>query len=141
MHRILVTGDRDYADMGTVRHLLEVAAAVLGYPDPFGAPITLVHGDCKRHLPDGRLDTTRSADQLAHQVALSLGWTSEPHPVTAAMRAEWGPYRAPVERNRIMVELGADICVSLPGGNGTADCTRRARKAGIRVITVEPTLF
>lgn len=141
MHRILVTGSRDCTDMAMVRHLLEVAAAALGYPDPFGAPITLVHGDCKRFLPDGRLDTTRSADQLAHQVARSLGWTPEPHPVTPAMRATWGPYRAPVERNRIMVELGADVCVSLPGGRGTADCTRRARKAGIRVITVEATLF
>lgn len=145
MHRILFTGGRDADDMGGVRHLLEVGAAVLGYEDPFAAPIVLVHGDCKRYLPDGRVDPMRSADQLARQVALQLGWKPEPHEVTAAMKARYGPYRAPVERNQIMVDLGADLCLAFTGGRGTADCVRRARAAGIRVISFEkiepPTLF
>lgn len=146
MHsRILVTGGRDYTDIKTVEHTLEVAAAALGYSDPFAAPITLVHGDCKRYLPGGRVDPTRSADQLARQIALLLRWTPEPHPVTPAMKDQWGPYRAPIERNRIMVKLGADICVAFPGGKGTESCTKLAREAGIKIISVEvagqPPLF
>lgn len=139
MHaRILVTGDRDYTDITTVEQGLMRAAAFLGYSDPFGAPITLVHGDCKRYLPDGRVDPARSADQLARQIALLLRWTPEPHPVTQAMKDEWGPYRAFTERNRIMVNLGADVCVAFPGGKGTKNCTKLAREAGIKVMEIAP---
>lgn len=139
MHvRILVTGDRDYTDIATVERSLISAAAFLGYSDPFAAPITLVHGDCKRYLPGGRVDPTRSVDQLARQIALLLRWTPEGHPVTQAMKDEWGPYRAFTERNRIMVELGADLCVGFPGGRGTANCVKLAREAGIKVMEVAP---
>lgn len=139
MHaRILVTGHRDYADIKTVEHGLMRAAAFLGYSDPFAAPITLVHGDCKRYLPNKCVDPTRSADQLARQIALLLRWTPEPHPVTQDMKDEWGPYRAFTERNRIMVNLGADICVAFPGGKGTENCVKLAREAGIKVMEIAP---
>lgn len=139
MHaRILVSGDRDYTDIKNVEHGLMRAAAFLGYDDAFAAPITLVHGDCKRKLPDGRVDPTRSLDQLARQVALLLRWTVEPHAVTQAMKDEWGPYRAFTERNRIMVELGADLCVGFPGGKGTENCVKLAREAGIKVMEIAP---
>lgn len=132
--RILVTGDRDYDDIEMVETLLVAAAWRLGPCEP--SEIVLTHGDCKRYLENGQVDPHRSADQLAAQVAERMGWTNDPRPVTKADYARWGK-RAPLERNTEMVALDPDICVAFPGGNGTADCERKARTAGIPVISVE----
>jgi hypothetical protein len=132
--RILVTGGRDYADRHTVEFMLATAAQLLG---PHQAhEVVLVHGDCKRYLPDGTVDPDRSADQLAAQVASEFGWQVEPHGVTDAEYRRHGDqiFR---DRNQEMVDLGADLCVVFLGGNGTADCSERARKAGIKRIVVE----
>lgn len=134
MKRILVTGGRNYADIDMVETLLVGAAWRLGPCEP--SDIVLTHGDCKRYLENGQFDPTRSADQLAAQVADRLGWTLDPKPVKKADYARWGK-RAPLERNTTMVALGPDLCVVFPGGNGTADCARKARKAGIPIISVE----
>lgn len=39
-----------------------------------------------------------------------------------------------------MVDLGADLCLAfpLPDSRGTKDCMARAKKAGIKVISMGP---
>lgn len=133
--RILVTGGRDFDDIEQVETFLLAAAATL--PDVTQGPLTVVHGDCKRYLSDGRVDPTRSADQLAAHVAERMGWEIDPHPVLREEYGRLGPL-APLERNTRMVLLGADICVVFPGGDGTRDCERKARYAGIPVMKLEP---
>lgn len=135
--RILVTGGRDYANRYAVELMLEAAARMLGPHE--ASDVVLVHGDCVRRNPDGTIDRDRSADQLAAQVALAFGWKVEPHGVTEAEYRQYGD-RIFVQRNQEMVDLGADICVVFPGGDGTADCSRRAHRAGIRRIVLEETV-
>lgn len=134
LKRILVTGGRDLTDRTLVEMGLELAASLLG--EHRASDVVLVHGDCKRYLPDGSVDLDRSADQLAAQTALQFGWAVEPHGVTDEEYCQYGD-RIFVQRNQEMVDLGADVCVVYPGGNGTADCSRRAQKAGIKRIMVE----
>lgn len=67
--RVLVTGGRDYADVGAVR-------ATLYQVETGGAVPILIHG------------VARGADALARRVAVEeLGWTEEPYP---AQWEKWG---------------------------------------------------
>ena len=84
----------------------------------------LMHGDC-----------STGADHLAHRWFVmsgkELGCTEEP------FRANWDRgKRAGPERNRRMVEAGADLVLAfpLPGGSGTQGTMALAREAGIEVI-------
>lgn len=129
--RVLVTGGRDYTDRDTVARVL----AHLQDFYIFGVEpeeIVLVHGDCKRFRDDKTFDPDRSLDQLAAQEAADLGWQTEPHP------ADWSLYGAnagPI-RNKHMVSLGANYLIAFPGGEGTANCRRLAKAAGIPVIDI-----
>lgn len=131
--RVLVTGGRDYTDRAAVARALRH----LGANFIFGArpdQIVLVHGDCKRFKEDGSFDPDRSADQLAAQEARKLGWQTEPH------EAKWDLYghkaAGPI-RNKEMVALGAHYCLAFPGGEGTKNCKRLAKAAGIHVIGIQ----
>jgi hypothetical protein len=132
--RILVTGGRDYSDIEMVEKLL--LAAVERLRPCSDGDIVVTHGDCKYRLANGEIDPTRSADHLAAGVAERMGWVNDPRPVTAADYARWGRHEAPKRRNTEMVALGPDICVAFPGGGGTADCARKAKAAGIPIMTV-----
>lgn len=130
--RVLVTGGRDYTDRAAVARALRH----LGEHFIFGVTpgqIVLVHGDCKRFKQDGSFDPDRSADQLAEQEARKLGWQVEPH------EADWttyGPKAAGPIRNKLMVRLGAHYCLAFTGGEGTKNCKRLAKAAGIPIIDV-----
>ena len=128
--RVLVTGSREFTDIGLVHQaLLEVTAGNHG-------PHTLVHG------------AARGADTLAAVAADKLGWTIEPHP------AQWKVHdmdcpawhhdrdlptcrRAGHRRNEEMVDLGADVvCAFYKRGaanKGTAGCVKVAGEAGIAI--------
>jgi hypothetical protein len=130
--RVLVTGGRDYTDRETVaRVLAHLADVYIIGVEP--EEIVLVHGDCKRFNEDGSFDPDRSLDQLAAQEAGDLGWQTEGHP------AEWdlyGPKAAGPIRNKYMVSLGANYCLVFPGGDGTKNCRRLAKAAGIPIIDI-----
>ena len=123
--RILVTGSRDYGWWNTVNEaLLEVCADA--------TDIEIMHGAC----PTG-------ADMHAHRFAEYQGVRELPVP------ANWDTHgkKAGPLRNQRMVNAGADICLvfakacSKPEhrdqpehmSHGTADCMRRAEKAGIPI--------
>lgn len=116
--RILITGSREWPDPDAVKRRIRWVAEVYGVPYNC---VTVVHGDA------------RGADMMADQAAKDLGMQVDPHPVP---KAAWKiSRRAGHDRNQHMVNLGADICLAfhLDNSDGTADCIRRAREAGIRV--------
>ena len=109
--RILVTGGRDYTNYTAVVH------ALAQMPED----ATLVHG------------AARGADSLAADYwGCTLGRATESHP------ADWvkhGKAAGPI-RNQEMLDSGVDILIAFPGGRGTADMTRRALAAGVKVIQI-----
>lgn len=122
MSRILVTGSRHWIDEATIEYALCDALDRLGgYSDT-----TLVHGAC--HLG--------GADMIADSTWRRWDLPVEPHP---AERDANGRILGP-ERNALMVNLGADLCLAFPlaDSRGTRNCMRLAREAGIPVWTFEP---
>jgi hypothetical protein len=125
--RILVTGSRAWDDWVTVWTALEDAieeAYRKGRRE-----YVVVHGGAK------------GADQIAADFCEDqAGWYDDyANQVLAVERhpADWdkhGKAAGPI-RNQAMVDLGADVCLAFQIGDsrGTADCIRRAEKAGIPI--------
>lgn len=105
--RILVTGGRDYEDA------MVIADALATLP----VDAVLVHGDA------------RGADRTAAYIWDQWVQRTEAHP------ADWKTHgkAAGAIRNQEMLDSGVDLVVAFPGGRGTADMVRRARKAGVEV--------
>jgi ABC-type sugar transport system substrate-binding protein len=111
--RIIVCGGRNYTDHEAVSKALLAMWFASDRPK-----LTIVQGGAQ------------GADECARQVAATQNFLCE------TFRAEWdreGNAAGP-RRNQRMVNAGADLLVAFPGGRGTADCVRRARKAGIPVV-------
>lgn len=111
--RILITGSRDWDDVGAV------AVALLAQP-AIGDEVVIVHGGAS------------GADRIAGHVARNLGWRCEVH------LAAWRPHgiynpQAGLLRNREMVDLGADVCLAFikNGSRGATHCAQLAEQAGI----------
>ena len=138
--RILVTGGRDYADAERVEEALASVLEELAGTGIEPGKVVLVHG------------AASGLDRLAAAVARQLGLQVEAHPADwrAPCRSSCPAPPSPshrrrrrdgtdycpavgVYRNADMVALGADLGLVFPGGNGTADCARRMRAAGIQV--------
>jgi hypothetical protein len=116
--RVLVCGGRDYDD----------------WVD-FGQQMYhhLYDGD-HTNLKDHTIisGAARGADRLAIKWAILHGVDYEAYP------ADWEKYpkaAGPI-RNQQMLDTGIDLVIAFPGGSGTADMVRRAKKAGVKVIDV-----
>lgn len=135
MRRVLVTGSRDWVDVGFIEKRLTVTAA-----GDMGRFI-LVQGDC----PTG-------ADAIAKAWAIRNGYPHEDVAADWERDCDTNCYHAPRFRNRrpycpraghlrnqVMVDQGADVCLAFPLGKspGTRDCIKRAKAAGITVWTFE----
>lgn len=108
--RILVYGGRDYSDRDRMWSDLDRLL--------FGRRITrLVHG------------AARGADSLAGEWAEERGVPVDVYP------ADWETYGkgAGFIRNQLMADSRLDGAVCYPGGNGTADMTRRLQAKGVRI--------
>lgn len=120
--RLLVTGSRNYRDVGRVRYALEPWATMVRTH----GTIELVHGAC----PIGGLDSI-AADIWGRE------WNLPVHAVPA--RTVGGRFLGP-ERNTEMVALGNYLaCLGFPllGSRGTHDCMRKAAAAGILTMEVK----
>jgi SLOG family YspA-like protein len=110
--RVLVCGGRDFGDAAFVMDTLNRLHAQ--------KPIAMViHG--------GAL----GADTAAGLWAFGRGIDNRAFP------AEWtaqGRSAGPRRNQRMVNEGKPDLVVAFPGGRGTADMVRRARKAGIDVL-------
>jgi hypothetical protein len=115
--RVLLTGSRKWADKRVVWDALNAVYQEHG-------PFLLVHGDC-----------STGADAMAREwveVASRIVLVDELR-FPAAWEAR-GKAAGP-ERNRRMVEAGADLVLAfpLPEGSGTQHTIKLAREAGIEV--------
>ncbi len=110
---VLITGGRDYADVGAVFDCLARLNSQFGR-------LVVIHGDA-----DG-------ADTLAYKVCKELGIEQVRVPAT------WTKYQraaGPI-RNQLMLDLfpNLDMVLAFPGGTGTNDMKERARARELPVI-------
>lgn len=90
-----------------------------------GCPSRIIHGDC------------RGADWLARDWAkrLAIG--------CIAVEADWathGPKAGPIRNQMMLDTFTPSIVIAFPGGKGTKDIVRRARKIkGVDVVEIKPT--
>lgn len=143
MTRVLVTGGRGYGQVpryltrytpawnnARARAAAEEAQLILTLDE--------IHG--KRGISVIIHGAASGADSLAKAWAKRNGIPDEPY------KANWYPdgfgkldRSAGPRRNQTMITRGKpDFVVAFPGGDGTADCVRRARSAEIEVIEVPP---
>lgn len=116
--RVIITGSRD------LREAKEVYDALYAEKNLAGGAfnLTVIHGDC----PTG-------ADRYAHK------WCSWfPQVVEEKYPADWdahGKAAGPI-RNKVMVDLGADVVRAFPRGEarGTMNCVGYAKEAKIPVL-------
>lgn len=112
--RVLVCGGRTYGDRHRVNEVLDKLHREAG--------IDL--------LIDG---AARGADQLGHEWAQSEGVPTERFP------ADWdnqGSFAGPARNARMLTEGNPDVVIASPGGRGTADMVRKARRAGVEVVEI-----
>lgn len=109
-------GGRDYADVDTMYRVLDASHKA----KPIGVVIS---------------GMARGADSMAAMWADERGIKVAPFP------ADWkaNGYAAGPIRNQQMLDDGKpDIVIAFPGGRGTADMCKRARKAGLVVLSISP---
>lgn len=125
--RILVCGGRDYADWMHFRDVMEeIAQEKFDRTEPdvdgnFLYTVTIISG------------AARGADQMAIDWAVINWCRFEEYP------ADWNQHgrRAGPIRNQKMLDEGKpDLVIAFPGGIGTHDMVRRAKKAGIEVLKI-----
>lgn len=108
--RVIVCGGRDYGDAEAVERALSAL------------PIT--------EVAEGG---ARGADRLAREYALRRGIRVRTYP---ANWSRFGKAAGPWRNEAMLRGFKPDAVVAFPGGRGTADMTRRATEAGVRVIVV-----
>lgn len=113
--RVLVCGGRDYTDKARVFAVLDKLHAEAGID-------RIIEGGAK------------GADTWAAQWGGSRG-------ILETYEADWenfGTMAGPM-RNRVMLTQGRpDLVVAFPGGRGTADMVKKARRAGVEVVEIAP---
>jgi hypothetical protein len=118
--RVLVCGGRDYQDRDRVHIELNNLCGEVSDAYPLGDTVlTVIHGAC----PTG-------ADALADEWAVGNWAMILPFP------ADWERYgrAAGPMRNEWMIKRGKpDLVLAFPGGKGTADMVRRAKKHNIPI--------
>lgn len=114
--RVLVTGGRDYNDSRKVYAVLDRLHAEAGI-------------DCV--IQGG----ANGADTLA------VNWTHHAGVPSTTFLADWenqARFAGPVRNQRMLDEGNPDVVIAFPGGRGTADMVRKARKAGVQVVEIAP---
>ena len=113
--RAIVCGGRDYTDC-------ERFVSAMHRVDAERGPLTVViHGGA------------RGADWLAHLWASSSGVARK----EIVFKADWKTYgrsAGPIRNQRMIDEGQPDFVIAFPGGKGTEDMVRRAKRAGLEVV-------
>lgn len=115
--RVLVCGGRDYDDIDHIWNMLYELEALYGTFD------VVIHG---------------CATGTDSQAMLWAQCSGRKH---AQFQADWnkhGRAAGPIRNQRMIDEGKPDQVIAFPGGRGTADMIRRARKAEIPVAIVRP---
>lgn len=115
--KVLVCGGRDFSDGPSMWK-------ALGEIDDAQGITTVIEGGA------------RGADQYAYN------WAAERFIRVEHFVADWARYgkaAGPMRNQQMLREGKPDLVVAFPGGRGTADMVRRAKEAGVTVITPPPT--
>lgn len=119
--RVLVTGGRDYDDYGAVKRELD-ALEDMAYMQR--EILVVIHGDA------------RGADSLARHWCKDA-MTRAPYNVQhIPCPADWkthGMAAGPIRNQAMIDDHHPSLVLAFPGGKGTADMVRRARRAGLEV--------
>jgi len=114
---VVVGGSRFLADRAFVFATLDSIHA--------DTPIKrLAHGDC-----DG-------ADKLAKEWAVARGVEQIPYEITQAEWKEIGRSAGPKRNGRMLKIEQPQLVIAFPGGSGTRDLVRQARRMNFRVLEV-----
>lgn len=114
--RVLVCGGRDYTDSQRVHAVMDKLHREAGVD-------VLIEGGA------------RGADRLGRLWARSAPVRVETY------EAEWeefGKFAGHLRNQRMLDEGRPDLVIAFPGGRGTADMVRKARRAGVEVIEIAP---
>lgn len=114
--RVLVCGGRDYADRDALFLTMDAVVMRLCVD---GLPI-ICHGGAS------------GADRLAGEWAESRGAECVVFP------ADWtthGRAAVAIRNSQMLAEFRPDLVVAFPGGRGTDDMVRKAKRAGVIVVT------
>jgi hypothetical protein len=112
--RVLVCGGRNYADGARVSAVLNKLHQERGID-------LIIEGGAK------------GADYLAHV------WACMSDVATERFEADWenqGSFAGPARNARMLNEGRPDLVIAFPGGRGTADMVRKARRAGVEVVEI-----
>lgn len=112
--RVLVCGGRDFEDYQFAQEKL----------DKLHRSIDITH------VISGH---AKGADQLGEM------WAEENCTPFTCYPANWDKHRkaaGPIRNQQMLDEGKPDVVLAFPGGRGTADMVKRAKKAGVRVIEV-----
>lgn len=115
--RVLVCGGRNYRDRARL-------TAVLNKLNDAG------DGDAIDLLIQGGAP---GADRMASE------WSYANAVAQAQFDADWdthGTFAGPMRNARMLAEGKPDLVIAFPGGRGTADMVKKARKAGVEVIEI-----
>lgn len=108
--RVLVCGGRDFQDKHAMFRLLDLIQPI---------PDVLINGGA------------RGADTIAAE------WARQRYVTTITVYAKWEQHdkAAGPMRNAEMLKLWKPtLVIAFPGGSGTADMVKQARKAGVEVV-------
>lgn len=114
MTRVLVCGGRAYNDHARVHAVLDKLHAEAG--------ISLI-------IQGG----ARGADHFAWD------WATDNSVSQQQFDADWenqGSFAGPARNKRMLEEGRPDLVIAFPGGKGTADMVRKARRAGVEVVEI-----
>lgn len=119
--RILLTGSRLWIDKPAILRGFMAAYRYLTTEDE---PSVLIHGGAV------------GADTIAASVWQNWGETFGDDLYLPAETYPAGDFTTPLERNKFMVKLGADVCITFAKkwSSGTGHCARLARAANIPVL-------
>lgn len=112
--RVLVTGGRDYADKDRVFDVLDKLN------DEAGIDLIIEGG-------------AKGADNYA------AWWADKRHVTRERYEADWenqGSFAGPARNTRMLNEGKPDLVIAFPGGRGTGDMVKKARRAGVNVVEI-----
>lgn len=112
--RVLVCGGRDYNDRRRLFAVLDKLHSEAGIS-------VIIEGGAK------------GADQLA------AIWSDKPGVGLERFEADWenqGSFAGPARNRRMLAEGKPDLVIAFPGGRGTADLVRKARRSGVKVVEI-----
>lgn len=112
--RVLVCGGRNYDDVARLSAVLNKLHSEAGVDK-------IIEGGAN------------GADRLARQWAYAQDVSCDTY------EADWenqGAFAGPARNKRMLDEGKPDLVIAFPGGRGTADMVKKARKAGVETIEI-----